>query len=350
MTLRPFTDQASRRAIARWLFVCAGMVFAIVVIGGITRLTESGLSMVDWRPVTGWLPPLSQTEWERIFADYRNSPQYRIVNEGMTLAQFKSIFWWEYIHRLWGRLTGLVFFVPFLWFLLRGRIGRDLLPRLLAMFVLGGLQGLLGWYMVKSGLVDRPEVSQYRLAAHLGLAVAIYGLILWTALNLIERNPGGRRDGGLLATTYGLIALAFLTILSGAFVAGLDAGLAYNTFPLMGDGLAPALYWELEPPLRNLFENVAAVQFNHRLLAVTTVVMAWAVAVLVIRRGVAEARVGAVALLLVASIQGALGIATLLLFVPISLAAAHQAGALLLFSVLLWLGVRLARGARPQKA
>lgn len=345
---RPADRRADRRAIAAWLFLSAAMIFAMVVIGGITRLTESGLSMVEWAPLLGWIPPLSEAEWQAVFAQYRLSPEYRHINAGMTLAEFKAIFWWEYIHRVWGRLIGVVFLVPFLWFALRGRLDRPLAWRLGAIFVLGGLQGGLGWFMVMSGLVDRPEVSQYRLTAHLGLAVVLYVAVLWTALGLVRR-PGARRRGPLAGATAALAGLVFLTVLSGGFVAGLDAGLAYNTFPLMDGRLVPALYLDFEPAWRNLFENVAAVQFNHRALAVTTLVATLGLWLAARRRPLVPAARTALDLAAaMALIQVALGISTLLLYVPVALGALHQAGALVLLSLVTWAAFEL-RG-RPAPA
>lgn len=305
------------------------MIFAMVVIGGVTRLTESGLSITEWKPVSGALPPLSDEAWQDAFAKYREIPEYRERNAGMTLAEFKNIYWWEFIHRLWGRLIGVVYAVPLLWFVLRGQVRGALAWKLGGIFVLGGLQGVLGWYMVQSGLVDRIDVSQYRLTAHLGLALLIYAATLWTALDLLR--PGGA------ATPFGraalaLSALAFLTMLAGGFVAGLDAGMTYNTFPLMDGRLVPAGYFDETPWWLNLFENVAAVQFNHRLLGIATLVAAIALAVAG-RSSAPRTRSLALATGFMALLQVVLGVATLLLVVPIPLAAAHQAGAVALLTL-----------------
>ncbi len=322
---------------ALWLFACAGMVLAMVVIGGVTRLTGSGLSMVEWRPVYGFLPPLSGEAWQRVFDLYRASPQYLEVNAGMTLDAFRGIFWWEYVHRLWGRLIGLVFFLPFLWFLIRRRVRGVLAVKLLGLFVLGGAQGVLGWYMVKSGLVDVPEVSQYRLAAHLSLAFLIYGLLVWTGLSLFypQRMSIGdarhRQTRQLALMALGLIAI---TTVSGAFVAGTDAGLIFNTFPLMEGRLIPPGYFET---LAAPFEDHGTIQFHHRLLALTG--FALAVAVWWRSRWLAlipRARRAANILLTTALLQVALGISTLLLVVPVHLAACHQAGAMVLFTAIIW--------------
>ena len=321
------------RAVAVWLLVCCGMIFAMVVIGGITRLTLSGLSITEWQPVTGILPPLSAAAWGAEFEKYQHIPQYRLLNSGMSLADFKTIYLWEYVHRLWGRLIGVAFALPFLYFLARHRLPRRLLAPLAGILLLGFAQGALGWYMVESGLADRVEVSQYRLVAHLVLALAIYGGILWIALGLLldppRTSPGPiwRRAAG------GVIALIGLTILAGGFVAGLNAGLAYNSFPLMDGQFVPAGYAQLQPFVRNWFENIAAVQFDHRLLAITT-----AVAVLLLwhfgsRAALPRlARLALHALLAAAALQFALGVSTLLLVVPIALAAMHQAGAVLLLT------------------
>jgi cytochrome c oxidase assembly protein subunit 15 len=316
------------RAVAAWLFFCCAMIFAMVVIGGVTRLTESGLSITEWKPVSGAIPPLTAEAWQDAFAKYREIPEYRERNAGMTLAEFKNIYWWEFIHRLWGRLIGVVYAVPLLWFVLRGQVRGPLAWKLGGIFVLGGLQGVLGWYMVQSGLVERIDVSQYRLTAHLGLALLIYAATLWTALDLL-RPGGGSTPFGRAALAFS--ALAFLTMLAGGFVAGLDAGMAYNTFPLMDGRLVPAGYLDETPWWLNLFENVAAVQFNHRLLGIAT--LAGAVALAIAGRNAApRARALALATGFMAVLQVALGIATLLLVVPIPLAAAHQAGAVALLT------------------
>jgi cytochrome c oxidase assembly protein subunit 15 len=326
------------KPIAVWLFIVSAMVFCMVVLGGVTRLTQSGLSMVHWHPVTGWLPPLGQVEWEAVFSEYRKSPEYLKVNEGMSLAEFKGIFWFEFTHRLLGRLIGVAFFVPMVVFWIKGWIDRTLAPKLIGLFILGGLQGVLGWYMVKSGLVDRPDVSQYRLAAHLGLALAILAAMLWVALGLVRPAPSVTPDNGLKKGVWGLLSLIILTALSGAFVAGLDAGYIYNTFPLMEGGFVPDGIWALSPVYLNFFENIPTVQFDHRILAETTFV---AVMVFWWRAGkkqltTAQALATKV-LAAVAVVQMGLGISTLLLVVPVSLAVLHQTGALALLCVGVWL-------------
>jgi len=315
------------------------MILLMVVIGGITRLTESGLSITEWQPVAGVLPPLNEAQWTAEFAKYKGIPQYRAIHADMTLAQFKYIFFWEYLHRLWGRLIGVVFAVPFAYFLLRGRISRQLAPRLGLLFVLGGLQGALGWYMVESGLSERIEVSQYRLAAHLAAAALIYAAMLWVALDLLwpvreaARDPGERRLRGGIGL---VLAFVSLTLVAGAFVAGLRAGYIYNTFPLMGDRLIPGEYAALAPWWRNWFENAAAAQFNHRLLAEITVGEVAGLWLFSLRLALApRARAAMNGLLAIALLQLALGISTLVLVVPLPLAVAHQAGAMLLLTATL---------------
>ncbi len=327
------------KPLAAWLFAVAAMVFAMIVLGGVTRLTQSGLSMVDWHPVTGWLPPLEQAEWDKVFTDYRQSPEYKKINAGMSLDDFKSIFWVEYLHRLLGRLIGAVFFVPMVVFMIKGWIDRRLAPKIVVLFILGGLQGVLGWYMVKSGLVDRPDVSQYRLAAHLGLALVILAAMMWVALDLISPDPqGGPPLTNLRRGVWGLLALISVTALSGAFVAGLDAGHSYNTFPLMDGRLVPEGAFDLNPVYLNFFENIATVQFDHRILAISVLVL---VGVFWWRAGGAaltsRQRRATLALAVVAVIQVGLGISTLVLVVPIPLAALHQAGAVTLLGVAVWL-------------
>lgn len=323
--------------VARWLFLLCGLVFAMIVLGGVTRLTGSGLSMADWRPIMGVLPPLNAEDWERAFDLYRESPEFRLVNPDMDVDGFKGIFWLEYLHRLLGRLIGLAFAVPFAWFVWRGYIRKQEWPKYALMFVLGGLQGLLGWYMVKSGLVDNPRVSQYRLAAHLTAAIAIYAYMFWVALSLLLRGHETVRHPWF-GRTLALAALVSITVLSGAFVAGLDAGLLFNTFPKMGDYWIPPGAFALEPKWLNLFENLATVQFQHRVLAITTfvvIVVYWWFAG---KAGMpARLRRWVNGLLHVAVLQVALGISTLLLMVPVLLAAAHQATALILFTVVLYL-------------
>ena len=326
-----------QRAMGWWLLACAAMVFVMILLGGVTRLTESGLSIVEWQPLAGAIPPLSEADWQTLFAKYRQSPEFNQVNFAMTLAEFKGIFWLEYLHRLWGRVIGLTFALPALFFLAKGAIRGALGWQIPVLFLLGGAQGALGWFMVKSGLVADPRVSPYRLAAHLMLAIGLYGWLLWLALDrlrpadgLILPNP---RDSKLRAHLHGLCLLIVLTILSGAFVAGLDAGLTYNTFPLMDGRFVPEGYGQISPWWRNLFEHIPAVQFNHRWLALFT---ALAVIATCLRAQSAAlptaARHSINGLLAMALIQPAIGIATLLLVVPVRLGALPQAGAIALLT------------------
>lgn len=331
------SDTKQNRQIATWLLVCCGLVFIMVVLGGVTRLTGSGLSMADWRPMMGWLPPIGDAEWQRVFEIYQQTPEFLKINSHMDVNDFKGIFWLEFLHRLLGRTIGVVFLVPFLVFLARGYIGLQELPKYLLMFVLGGLQGVLGWYMVKSGLVDNPHVSQYRLTAHLLAAFLIYAFMFWVAMSrLFPRQQGIRHPW--FGKSVMLTVLISITIISGGFVAGLKAGEIYNTFPLMGAHWLPPGLSALDPFWRNLTENMTTVQFNHRLLAITTffvIVAFWWRA----RKAGMPQRSGPVvnALLHTAILQVILGISTLLLSVPTALAAAHQGVAMLLFTVALYL-------------
>ena len=327
------TSPDTTRAIRLWLAVVALMVAATALIGAATRLTGSGLSITEWAPIIGILPPLNEADWQAAFAKYKTIPQYTQLNRGMSLDAFKTIFWWEWGHRLIARTIGLVFGVPFVVFLLRGAIPRPLIPRMIGLFGLGGLQGAVGWYMVRSGLVDRVDVSQYRLALHLGLAVLIFALVIWTWLDL---RP--RRDTTSSSTSAtprqkwiasALLGLAFAQILLGALVAGLKAGRTYTTWPLMDGAFIPAGLGQLSPAYLNLFENAATVQFNHRLAAYLLVVATLVHAVR-LRRATTDPRVRHTATVFAALVlaQTALGIWTLLAWTPLSLGLAHQAGAL----------------------
>jgi cytochrome c oxidase assembly protein subunit 15 len=323
------------------------MVFMTLVVGGVTRLTHSGLSIVEWQPLIGAIPPLTQSDWTELFSKYQQSPEYRLVNSEMTLDGFKFIFWWEWTHRLLGRSIGLVFFVPFLAFVAMRKLPAGLTPKLLGFFVLGGMQGAMGWYMVKSGLADDPRVSQYRLAAHLGLAFMIFGLMLWTALGLFQRRSavlpeatrGVRRFGAFLAL------LVFFMVLTGALVAGLHAGLVYNTFPLMLGYVVPPDMWNVEPLWLNFFTNLATVQFDHRLIAWSLMLLIptfwWRVRM---RSAKHAPRRAANFMLVMLAVQVTLGVSTLLEAVPVPLAAAHQAGAMLLFATVLWVNHSLRVG------
>ncbi|MFN4142951.1 COX15/CtaA family protein [Aestuariivirga sp.] len=310
-----------------WLYAVAALVFLMVIVGGATRLTDSGLSITEWQPLLGAIPPFTEAHWLEAFEKYRQIPEYQLVNKGMSLAEFKFIYWWEWAHRFLGRLIGLAFFLPFAYFAATGALTVKTALRCGALFVLGGLQGALGWYMVASGLVDRVDVSQYRLAAHLTLATAIFGAILWVAYGLGRSRSApatGRQWMALL-----LVALVVLQVAAGGFVAGLDAGFGYNTWPLMDGALVPDGLLAVEPWWRNAFENAMTVQFNHRLLAYVIAVLAAAYAYVV------QSRAG-LRLLAAVLLQVALGIWTLLWAVPLWLGLAHQAGALLVLAAAVW--------------
>ena len=343
--LHPRPDPA-QRPVALWLLACCALVFAMVVVGGITRLTHSGLSIVEWQPLVGALPPLDEQQWQATFAKYRETPEFRLRNHDMTLEGFKGIFFWEYLHRLLGRLVGVVFFVPFLYFLARGRIRGSVAWKLAAIFLLGGLQGALGWYMVKSGLVDDPRVSPLRLAAHLGMAFLLFALMAWTALGLLRPATAADVPPRVRALSTTLVGVVFVMVLSGALVAGIRAGFAYNTWPLMNGKVVPDEILMIEPWWNNFVYNMATVQFDHRgiayLIAVVAVVT-WASA----RSGVSDAyaRRWSHALLAAVAVQIGLGIATLLMRVPVPLAAVHQAGAMIVFSCALGLRHSLRRVA-----
>jgi cytochrome c oxidase assembly protein subunit 15 len=343
------TDPArDRRALALWLLLVAAMIFVMVVLGGVTRLTRSGLSIVEWRLLEGTLPPLDEAHWVELFDQYRLTPEYRKVNVGMDLSGFKEIFWLEYLHRLWGRLIFFVALVPLPWFLWRRRIVRALIPRLVAVPLLVAANGVLGWLMVKSGLVDIPRVSPYRLTAHLGLAVLIYAYIVRVALDLRYPHPPvtDARPDGLRRFGHVVVGLVFLMILSGGFVAGTKAGFAFNTFPLMNGRFFPEGMYALSPGWTNLFENIATVQFNHRLLAYVLCLAVPALWFAATRAGLSpRARYAIHGLLAVLGMQVALGIATLVYVVPVTVAAVHQGGALILFTLALYL-VHTLRG-RP---
>lgn len=334
------------RAIALWLLLCAAMIVVMMTLGGVTRLTHSGLSIAEWRPLAGVVPPLGQAEWERLFELYRETPEYRQLNPDMPLPEFKGIFWWEYAHRAWGRLIGLAFAVPLAAFLWRRRIGRPLGLRLLVVFALGALQGVLGWFLVASGLVERPDVSQYRLVAHLALALGLYSYMLWTALALLRPPPLAAGLGRLRRLLKVALALTALTIVFGGFVAGLDAGLVYNTFPLMGGRLVPEDLLALTPAWLNAFENPSAAQFMHRVLALTLLGLALWVGWWSRAPGLPRPlRLAGWLVAVGAALQTGVGVATLLLEVPVPLAALHQAGAAALLSLVLWALVE-ARGPR----
>ena len=336
------TGSANRRAaiIRAWLISVAALVFAMVLVGGATRLTDSGLSITEWQPIAGVLPPLSDAAWNEAFAKYQQIPEYQKINKGMSLGGFKAIFWWEWSHRFLGRFIGLAFALPLLVFWLRGWLGSGLRWKLAAILSLGALQGLMGWYMVMSGLVERMDVSQYRLAAHLGLAGIILAALAWVIFDgsaCSPRNSGVRSPSALIMSAAGLAGLIFVQILAGAFVAGLDAGFMFNTWPLMDGRLVPAGLAPLTPWYANLFENQLTVQFNHRLIAYFAILWGLAHCALVLRLSErATIRTGALLLAVGLVAQATLGIWTLVAAVPLNLGLAHQAGAFALLVLALW--------------
>jgi len=326
-----------RKIVAAWLLVCCGLIFTMVVLGGVTRLTHSGLSIVEWQPLVGTVPPLTDHDWQALFEKYRETPEYQQVNQGMSVEAFKGIFWLEYFHRLLGRLIGVAFFAPLVYFWLRGYFDRRLGWQLAGIFLLGAVQGALGWYMVASGLIDEPRVSHFRLTAHLSLAFLIYAAILWVALGLMwphTTEHAGERSAPLRRLAWGVTAAVATMVVTGGLVAGIRAGKAYNTFPLMNGHVIPPEIFMLDPWYENFFNNMATVQFDHRLFA-------WILAVLVpllwikVMRSRAPARVRRLAHVLLAllAVQISLGIGTLLLAVPVALGAAHQGGALAVLTV-----------------
>lgn len=333
-----------RRAnwMAGWLLTVAAMVFFMVLLGGLTRLTHSGLSMVEWKLFTGWIPPFNDNDWAALFAKYQQFPEFQKVNSDMTLEGFKGIFWLEFIHRVWGRLIGLAFFLPFATFLVMRwvRVSDALFWKFLGLFVLGGSQGLMGWFMVVSGLVDRPDVSQYRLTAHFGLALVIIAALLWVAMSLLKPKPydAHHQDGdSLRKKAFWLFVLVFTTALSGGFVAGLDAGFAYNTFPLMDGQLIPGGLFDFDPVWLAPFEDITTVQFDHRTLAEVTVLLVLLFWMKSVDQHLAPRTRKVISWFgMMAMVQVGLGITTLLLVVPVALASLHQMGAVVLMSLALW--------------
>ena len=317
-------DRNRDRALTRvWLTLVAALIVAMVVVGGATRLTESGLSITEWQPVLGVVPPLNAADWQAAFAGYQQTPEFRVMNPDMTVAEFKTIYWWEWTHRLLGRLVGVFVLVPLIYFWVAGRIAPSLKPRLVAIFLLGALQGAVGWWMVASGLAERTDVSQYRLAVHLSLALAILAYVVWVARGLVagQAEPASvaaRRVAGLI------VAVVFVQVFLGALVAGTDAGLTFNTWPLMDGALVPSGLLAQSPAWLNFFENVAAVQFAHRLGAYLLLALAVGHAFQTVGTPVVG-RAWALAALV--ALQAVLGIATLVTAVPLTLALAHQLGA-----------------------
>ncbi len=336
----------SDKAVGIWLLVIAVLIAAMVVVGGLTRLTGSGLSITEWHPVTGVLPPLNDAGWQAEFAKYQGTPQYELLNKGMGLASFKTIYWWEWAHRLLGRVLGAVFLLPFVYFLWKRRIERALVPRLIVIFLLGAAQGLLGWWMVQSGFEPhRVAVSQYWLAAHLGLAVALFGFVLWTALEVL----GARRTNVAALTRFqpwaiALAALVFIQMLLGAFVAGLDAGRAFDTWPTYGGAWIPLGLYDLSPWWINHFENHALVHFQHRTVGyVIAMFVVWLY--IAMRRAGADkpVRIAGMHVLALTILQIAFGILTVINDVPLAITAAHQIVALSLFGSAVWLMYALPR-------
>ena len=325
------------KQIGYWLLTVAGVVFLMIAVGGLTRLTQSGLSMTEWKPIMGTLPPLNEADWQEMFDKYQQSPEYKKVNQGMSMDDFRSIFWFEYGHRVLGRFIGLIFALPFLYFLVRRAVKKSLIPRLVLLFMLGGAQGVIGWWMVKSGLVDRPDVSHYRLTVHLGMAFMLYIALLWTGLEQLRGTiSSSLRTLAIPATV--ILGMVYVTVLSGGLVAGLDAGQQYNTFPLMGGRMIPDGLFIQSPWYHNLTENVLTVQFNHRILAITTasvVICFWYL--LGTKNLPPSAQKARHAMLAAVIFQVGLGISTLLSFVWVPLASAHQMGAVVLLSTMVWL-------------
>ncbi|MBG1231780.1 heme A synthase [Aestuariivirga litoralis] len=320
--------------VTSWLILIALMIATMVVVGGATRLTGSGLSITEWKPIMGAIPPLNSADWELAFSKYQQSSQFKLQNSAMTLQEFEFIFWWEWAHRLLGRLIGVVFFLPFVIFAALKMLPKRIWPQLIGIFILGGLQGALGWYMVASGLVDRVSVSQYRLAAHLTLAAIIFAFVLWVAFALNRRHHRPKSGAAWLGLS--LVPLILLQIAAGGFVAGLDAGQGYNTWPLMEGALLPAGLGTMQPWWANLFENALTVQFDHRLLA-------YLICVLVLVRAFIARNTSSLVLLAFVLIQIGLGITTLLLHVPLDLALLHQSGAMALLAASVWNLSRLTR-------
>jgi heme a synthase len=340
------------RAVRWWLLAVAALIAIMVLVGGATRLTESGLSIVEWKPVTGALPPLSEAQWTQAFEGYKAIPQYRELNAGMSLSEFKTIFWWEWSHRLLGRVIGAVYLLPFLFFLWRGMLGAELKRRLWLIFGLGALQGAVGWWMVASGLTQRVEVSQYRLATHLVLALLIFAAIVWTLRRLTEQ-PRPAASARLKITGVALLALVFLQLYFGALVAGLRAGRVFNTWPDIDGSFIPSaarLFFE-HPWWRNLFDNTLTVQFEHRMTAYALLVLALlhAVDAASARAGTAVVR-GAWWLVAAIALQATLGILTLLHQVPIDLALTHQAVAIAVLTLAVFQTERLVVRRAPQDA
>lgn len=339
-------NAATNRIVGRWLVGCSGLVVGAIVLGGVTRLTESGLSMVDWHLVREMKPPQTQAEWEAEFSKYQQFPEFKIMNHDMTVNEFKFIFYMEWGHRMWGRLVGLAYILPTVYFWKRGYFNRSMKLRAMGLCGFVFFQGLLGWYMVKSGLEEKPEsydiprVSQYRLSAHLGSALLLYCASLWTGLTMLlpaHKLADTKSLTQLRRFAKGTGGLVFLTALSGAFVAGLDAGLVYNSFPKMGERWVPDDLLAFSPTLKNFFENPTTVQFDHRIFAVSSLTAITGLYLFSRRMKLPRRAKIAIGLLTAMAYgQVALGISTLLLYVPTPLAATHQSGSVALLSLAIW--------------
>ena len=346
--------------IANWLFVCCSAIFMMVVLGGLTRLTSSGLSIVKWEPLSGALPPLSTAKWQEYFEAYKQIPEYSQVNKGMSLGEFQGIFWLEYFHRLLGRLIGVIFFVPFIYFLARGYLHKKYTWKFIGIFALGAVQGFVGWYMVTSGFSERTDVSQYRLAIHLALAFLIYAIIYWTALDIKYNSPRLWHFCPLGRFAALVLAMVFIMVILGAFMAGTDAGFTYNTFPLMDGRIIPRNLHALSPWWLNHFENITMIQFQHRIFAYVLAITIFVFANKLVRRDFDHICL-AIALTACVIVQIALGIMTLYAFadhagaeksalayknalnIPVLIAALHQVNALMLFTIALKTFHKLAR-------
>jgi heme a synthase len=327
------------KSIIIWLLTGCVLVFSMVVVGGITRLTKSGLSIVEWNVIAGTLPPLNERQWEAEFEKYKQFPEYKKLNYHFSLEDYKNIFWWEYIHRLLGRVIGIVFLVPFVYFWARKKFSPPLLKKVLILFVLGGFQGFLGWFMVKSGLVNNPNVSHYRLALHLITAFAAFSFSLWLALDLIYKNKDDYKPLPVLKRlTFIFLSVLILQIIYGAFVAGLKAGLVYNTFPKMGDSWIAEGVTGMDPLWKNFVEGLGGVQFVHRYIAYALVILGGYLWVKSKKMGLLSRQMMAVnSLVIMLFSQFLLGVFTLIYKVPVSLGVIHQAGAMVMLAITLYL-------------
>jgi len=324
-----------------WLASCCFLIFLMIIIGGITRLTDSGLSIVEWHPLTGLLPPINSNAWNEVFSQYQKTPEFQLLNPSMSIQEFKPIFWMEYLHRMWGRMLAIIYLLPMIFFIATRRIQRKIYPHLLIIFLLGFFQGLLGWFMVKSGLVDRPDVSHYRLTVHLMLAIFIYSYLFWIFLKVYRpdnRVIVSKKTIFIRKLSTIVLVLILTTLASGGLVAGLDAGSIYNTFPLMGDSLIPSEVMVLKPWFTNFGENVVTVQLQHRILGVITsifVILLWIKAKATNVTNGMNLVINCLAVM--TGLQIILGITTLVLASPIILASLHQANSIIVLTLSIWL-------------